>query len=509
MNSDLLVITKFVLLMCGAFAVGGAIATVEKWVKQRRRKAPAADPLDTVLMEWSPGDPLTVRHWLNSTVIFGRTGSGKTSGSGRMLMRWLVNYPKSSGLFLAAKPEDVDDIREVFQRAGRLDDLIVFNPDGERRCNFIDYVRKMGGDTRDITKCITTIGESLRSNDNKGGGEMGDFWENEQARMIHNAVEVVKLATGTVTAPHLQKFILTAPQYPEHVTKAEWKGCFHDKCTRAAFEKKKTPVQKHDFELALDYWFKEYPSMADKTRSSILTCVLGLLHVFNSGIVREIVSTTTNVSPDDMLQGRWVLINMPPSQWGDSGSFVNAGWKYLTQKMILRRKASPGDCVVTIWSDEFQQFCNSHDPHFLAQSRSHLGCMVALTQSLPGILAKMKGKTGAQEALSLLSNFTTKIFHACDAQTAQYASELIGRKLQMFNGASMPPEEDLFSALIGKTKFSGSFNSQFEYELQPSDFLSLRTGGQAADCKVDAVVFKSGEPFASGANWRYATFSQK
>lgn len=51
------------------------------------------------------------------------------------------------------------------------------------------------GHTRNITKCITVIGETLRSSDTSAG-ENADFWQREQSRMIFNAVEVVKLATG-------------------------------------------------------------------------------------------------------------------------------------------------------------------------------------------------------------------------------------------------------------------------------------------------------------------------
>ena len=57
-----------------------------------------------------------------------------------------------------------------------------------------------------MSTCITVIGETLRASDTKGG-ESADFWEREQERMIYNAVEIVRLATGSVSAPAIQKFI--------------------------------------------------------------------------------------------------------------------------------------------------------------------------------------------------------------------------------------------------------------------------------------------------------------
>jgi len=54
------------------------------------------------------------------------------------------------------------------------------------------------GHTRNITQCIRTIGESLRSSDNRGGGEQELFWQQQQERTIYNAVEIVKRGTGDV-----------------------------------------------------------------------------------------------------------------------------------------------------------------------------------------------------------------------------------------------------------------------------------------------------------------------
>ena len=251
--------------------------------------------------------------------------------------------------------------------------------------------------------------------------------------------------------------------------------------------------------------------MADKTRSSILAGVMGILHVFNTGIVRELVGTTTNVSPDVMAEGKWVLVNMAPAEWGDIGNFVNAGWKYLTQRRVLRRHAREGDCVNVIWCDEAHQFVNSHDAHYLAQCRSHLGCMVFLTQSLHSFYATLKGQSGRNQADALLANFTTKVFHAIgDVQTAEYASGLVGKSLQTFIGGSMSPQADLWDEIMGHGQFTGNFNEHYECVLQPAVFMNgLRTGGKTNGYCCDAIVIRSGVPFSSGANWIQVEFSQR
>ena len=136
---------------------------------------------------------------------------------------------------------------------GRADDLLVFSPDNPLRFNFLAYEMQAGGHTRNITRCITTIGETLRSSDT-AAGENADFWQREQERMIFNAVEVVKQATGKVSAPELQRFISTAAMNPVQIASPQWQSQFHNQCLKAAWEKDKSPIEAHDFELAKEFW---------------------------------------------------------------------------------------------------------------------------------------------------------------------------------------------------------------------------------------------------------------
>ena len=486
---------------------------VARWCEKRsfkRLPKPIRDLLDRPLLYWSDGNPFTVRDLLNGGVsITGRAGSGKTSSSGREIGQAIIGHSTSGGLILAAKPEDLDMWQDMFKKAGRENDLLVFSASTPLRFNFLGYVLEMGGQTRDVTRCITVIGETLRASDTKGG-ESADFWEREQERMIYNAVEIVRMATGTVTAPAIQRFISTAALNPAQITSPEWRAGYCNQCLADAFEKRTPGVQTHDYQLAADYWLGEFPAMAEKTRSSISTGVMGILHVFNTGIIRELVSTSTNVSPDDMLAGKWVIVNMAPAEWGDMGALIAGGWKYLAQRRVLRRKASNEDAVVVIWADEYAQFVNSYDAHYLAQCRSHKGCMVVLTQSLHSYYMSMKGETGKHQADALLTNFSTKIFHALgDVQTADWASNLIGKGREVFVGTSLAPIEDMLSELMGRSRVSSNSSEHYEPLLKPNLLMNgLRTGGMANSLICDAVVIRSGEPFCSGRNWLWREFSQ-
>ena len=309
-----------------------------------RRKHRLIDPLDRVILQWSRHDPFTVRNLLDGGGLceFGQSGSGKTSSSSKVIGRAIVGMGDSCGLICIPKPEDVFMWRQIFAEAGRSNDLLEFDANGSNlRFNFLAEAARHGGHTREIVRCLMTIGETLNSGQQRGNDGDSAYWQSQQERMLYNATEVLKTAKGSVSAPDLQAFITSAANSPAQLRDPSWQSGFHCRMMEAAYLAPKSPMQAHDFELAFDYWYGEAVAMADRTKSSILTGVLGLLHVFNTGIVRELVSTSTNVSPDDMLEGRkWVMVNVPPASFGDQGTFINAGWKYLAQRSSV---APPGD----------------------------------------------------------------------------------------------------------------------------------------------------------------------
>jgi hypothetical protein len=63
--------------------------------------------------------------------------------------------------------------------------------------------------------------------------------------------------------------------------------------------------------------------------------------------------------------------------------------------------------------------------------------------------------------------------------------------------------------MFGQRQFTGNFNESFEVELQPAVFMhKLRTGGPVNNFQCDAILIRSGEPFANGRNWLPVSFKQ-
>jgi hypothetical protein len=465
------------------------------------------DDLDRPLLKWTPNDYFTKRDLLRSVCAQGASGSGKTNFVGYQIAKALVNDGGIGGLILASKPvEDRQYWLDIFAKAGRRNDLLIFAPDMPLRCNVLNWELSNGADSREMANCLMVFGETLR----RGGGSGGDdnqFFKDQSERMLQLAIEPVRLATGKVSAVDIQRFINGAAMMPEQLQSPGWRAGFHNQTLKAAYDARKTSIEQADFEQVMQYWLGEYPTLNDRTRSSITTQVMGILHVLCNGIVRELLSTTTNTTPAVMDAGKWLLIDQAVSRYGASGAFVNASWKLMVQRQILRRHATSGSAITVIWVDEFQNHVNSGDAKFLAECRSHRGCMVVLTQSLHSYYAALKGGHAAEhEANSLLTNFAHRIFCSLgDAKSAEWASGLLGKRLETMIGGSMAPQESMWDTLMGNTKFTGSFSQHYEPILQPNVFMhNLRTG---RDGIADAIVIRP-EHFSNGQNFLQVAFGR-
>jgi len=473
-----------------------------------RKRKHGVDELDWRLLKWTQCDYFTKRDLLRSVCVQGASGSGKTNFVGYQMAKALVKDGGIGGLILSSKPvEDRQHWKDIFARAGRPKDLLIFAEDMPLRCNVMNWELNSKADSRELANCLMVFGETLRRGEGSGGGEDNQFFKDQSERMLQLAIETVRLATGKVSPVDIQRFINQAAMTRDELKTPQWQARFHNQMLKAAYDARKTPIEQADFEQVMQYWLGELPALNDRTKSSITTQANGILHVLCSGVVRELLSSTTNITPAAMDAGKWLLIDMPVSRYGSSGALVNAAWKLMVQRHILRRHAARGSPITVIWVDEFQNHLNSFDAKFLAESRSHRGCMVVLTQSLHSYYAALKGGHAAEhQANSLLTNFAHRLFCSLgDEKSAEWASGLLGKRLETMIGGSMAPEESMWDTLMGRTKFTGSFNQRYEPILQPNVFMHhLRTG---SDGIADAIIIRP-EPFSNGQNFLQVAFGR-
>lgn len=465
------------------------------------------DYLDYKLLAWSKRDVYTVRSLMQSLLILGITGSGKTSSSGRTIGQKVVNHPRSCGLILAAQPGDLAMWRDIFKKAGRLKDLIVFDADGPHACNLMDCLS--GGGPRLVTDMLINVGQTLRRG--KNGGENAQFWEAFTERCIYETVVPLQLAGEPLTAERMLRFLMTAPHSMAEMADPNWQRGYHPQVMMRAESAPKTSRQQHDFNLVKEFWGREYPRMDDRTRANGIAGVTNILTPFNQGLCREKIGGDTTFTPQrDILNGKWVFCDFSPNQHGTAGAFISSALKYVTQQAILKRKADCHSPFCVLWADEAHLFMNEMDARYLAMCRSHRGNLVYLTQSVASVYAAFPGEAGRFQADSLMSNFGMVIAHAVDPLSAKFLAGKLGRRKQILASGGFGPVKDLYDELFSQPQYHGNFSEHYEEVMQVQQFQhGLRMGGPGSGYVTDSWVIRSGEPFASGDNHKFVTWSQR
>ena len=118
----------------------------------------AATDLDFPLIKFSDdrNDWWTLRNAVEGVQIFGGIGSGKTSGSGRMIASSFLKNG-FGGIVLCAKPDEADEWIRYARECGREDDLILFREGSEWRFNPLHYETTRSGKGAGLTMNITEL----------------------------------------------------------------------------------------------------------------------------------------------------------------------------------------------------------------------------------------------------------------------------------------------------------------------------------------------------------------
>jgi type IV secretory pathway TraG/TraD family ATPase VirD4 len=487
----------------------------------RRRKQQLAEAwsLSLPLMKFSRDDTWTIGNACEGTLVLGATGSGKSSGSGRQIA---LSFLQSGfgGIVLTAKAEERRLWENYAEVAGRLKDLICFGPGEPWRFNFLDSELRFRNSvllTDNIVSYFMTVMEIAERGQGQGGGREDEgYWRKALKQLLRNAVDLLVFATGSVSVPDLYRIVISAAKSLEKAGSDEWKASsFCYQCLGKADKASKSASQKSDFGIVADYFLLEFPALSDKTRSVIVSTFTSCIDVLNRGVLRELFCTTTNLTPNATEEGKIILIDLPVKEFREVGQFAQVLWKYAFQRSIERRDVRVNPRPVFLWADEAQNFITpSYDFQFQTTCRSSRVAVVLLSQNISNFYAALGGNEKARvETDSLVGNLNTKILHANgDAVSNEWASRMIGRCRQFFMNSEQQPDNEM-AYLLGFNQpgqNSAGLSEQYEFEVQPSVFTTLRTGGLQHRGLIDAIVFQNGKRFgASGRTWLQTTFKQQ
>jgi TraM recognition site of TraD and TraG len=534
--------------------------------------------LDTPLLKLSPTDSYSLRDSFDGTHCFGGIGSGKTSGFGQTLAGAFLRAGMG-GLVLCAKPEEAELWREYVKKHGRQDSLIEF--DATQGYNFIEAELSRHGleAASTVTECLMRILDSAQQVSSPGqGGAESPFWEQATRQCLNHTLPLLYAAHGRITIGDIIRFVSTVPNDPtlfhknmrqvtadgslQTLPNPRFADAYNSSFALQTIHAPMRHALHTDTQDAIaGFWHNQWATLDPKLRSNITMTISARLDRFAHGRLRKAFCDRTTIVPEMTFHGGIILMNMPALTWNEDGIIGQQLFKYMWQRAVQSRNGlapQHRDRPVFLWADEAQYFVSSAtDEKFLSTCRGSRAAVVFMTQTLPSYYAAL-GNHKTDVADGIVGKFSTQVFaaNACN-RTNKYASELIGRDLQlrrtsnqsvgtnrnrgMNDGANYSEGTSSSSTIAGDghggttTSFtSGSSSSvgansgrnvgigsneseswgtteTMDNILEPNLFSTqLRAGGKHNDYQVSAIWFKTGARFkaARGDSFLLTTFKQ-
>lgn len=468
--------------------------------------------LDTVLYRFNAIEPFTIRQACEGVQIFGGIGSGKTSGSGAALAKAYLRAG-FGGLVLCAKKDELETWQRYAKETGRENSLVVFDATGRYRFPFLQYEIKRKGEgagyTENLVRLFTTVHQAMERGAGNGGSD--PYWLRAMQQLMRNAIDLAMIAQNKVSVPMLAKIVSSAARNIEERDSEEWrKTSFCWQLLTEGNAREMDEWEQYDFDSTVIYWMEEFPNLAPRTRSGIISMFTSMADNFLRRPFRMLFSETPKdikqvAFPELSHKGMIIIMNLPVKEFGDAGRAAQVVYKYMWQQAAERRDIAQNPRPVFLWVDEAQNFATEYDMHFQATARSSRACTVYLTQNLPNYYAEMGGDDSKARVDSLVGNLQTKIWHAnSDPQTNQHAAETIGKNWQTLVSDTQSVGQN------ASVNISQSQSDVFEYTVPPQTFTRLAKGGPENDFQVEGIIFQNGRHWRSSeAVYLRTVFNQR
>ena len=456
---------------------------------------------------------ITFADSLETTIIVGATGSGKSSGPGKYIAHAMLK--KGYGFcVLCAKPDEKSRWIKYSEETKRSQDLVIFDKDSNLNFNFLEYEMSRSGqgagDVLNASELIINLNEQIRilQNGNSKGDEK--FWDNSLRRLVIRTILLLKITNETLTIHNIRKVIEESFNaedmsiYKKIRQEATSSRKISETDRKSAKDKldffiehfyfirlleKAYKVDSDDAHITIDYWINDFANLSEKTRSIVLESALGILEpfVFN-GILRNKFSEglSFELLPENIIKNKKiVIVDFPIIEFGLSGILANAIYKMTFQKAMERRNILNEDnpLPISLWIDEYQQFYSPIDSQFLATARSAWVANVFITQNINGIYQLTQNNQA--QAKSLLANMNLKYFCSnSDYETNLWASNMIGEQWEYVDTINYDEKSDF------KSKTS---RLEKRRKVEIDEFTTLKTGRAANNNIVECFVFKAGK----------------
>lgn len=471
------------------------------------------DPSTRLLDLTGHGDWLTLGNMYTGVGVFGAAGSGKTSSL--ILIAYTLMELQAGFVWLCAKPDEVNLVRNLARAAGREQDVRVIGLDVDGKIsphcfNPFAYEASISTTgTSSIADYLCACAKVLSRKEGETSSANGEqFWEDMFNRLIRHCIDTGRFANRPLSVGLLREIQLSAPTSPAQLSDEGWAArstCWQ--CLNEAEARLDAgEIAEVDFNRILNYWAKDYASWDVKPRSSVDAMAAVLTDAFCSEEpLRTILTTGTTVTPEDVIEdGRIVVLALPTNIFHSAGAMAQFAFKTSFQRrMLARKKNADGSPLrpIVMWIDEAHAFAHSKDAQYFAEVRSNRGINVYLEQGIGGYMRAL-GLHNAEEVDGFLQNLATKCFFQNNSPaTNRFAADAIGKLLQ-----SKGTENWGGSQSGGH--FGGSETVEERHQITVGNFGLLKRGGVENDKIVEGYVLKPGIFNATGTNVALCRFPQ-
>lgn len=517
-----------------------------EWSQHESRNQSLAPPAKSKAAP--PTDELGVFHpfrWnladaFQGTQIFGGTGCGKTTGSGAAIA---VPFLRAGlgGLVLTAKSDDADFWRAIAAATGRMQDIIEINTTNGSAFNILDYEYRQTGYTRNLVSmllaAVTTGGDPHQT------VSSDPYWNDAMRELLMHATDLLVTASFardklSIATRHrhypefrlaaLHRLIRSAPSSPRELRSSSWRRtsfCWEVLTTADAglgagvF----TRDEAADIEATIDYWTNDFPGLASKTRSIVVSSLTSKIATLLRSPFRQMFfeGTSTQFDPAQSFRatkgdrgGKIIVVNTPVKVLGEVGRMLQILYKTAWTRAADRRAglfsatgAAPDrpidpslTCPAFLWADESQYFITAEDLLFQQTARASRVATVYLTQNIDNY----RGALGRQDhgVHSLLGNLQTKIFHANgDTVTNKFAEETFGKSWINVTAITKSKGDSVQNGQFSVTSgHSSNSTVQHANTVEARDITMLATGGLRFKHKIEAYVFQAGRNWTQAEN---------
>ena len=445
-------------------------------------------------VHWSP------RSSFEGTHIFGATGSGKTSGSGRALALALLRAGYG-GLVLTYKPGEAATWRRYLEETGRAAHFLRVAPDTSERFNFLRY--ETSRETRGAGIAKNVAQRFLEAIDEQGARSQDPYWDLALSSLLVNAMDTVLLARVAPTVDNVHSVILSAPTATKHKAATYESSACVALLLQASKRADLSDADRVRLDRTVTYWSQEFATLPDKQRTSVVGCFTAratdLLRPPLSSLFGDHGEGVRDTfAPEQSHKGKVIVLDFPIVDFGETGRFAQRLYKTSWQHAALQRAQNANTLPLFLWVDEAHHFVTTADALFQSACRESRVASLYLAQNLANYYAFFAARDPKQATDGFLGSLLTQVFHQNDDTTTnEWAEKRLGGKWVDIERSSeqssspVPGAKNYFDTVPGTR--GKSIGPEWRPDVPASTFKDLAPGGPP-NHSAEAIVKVRGFP---------------